>query len=425
MPSSPIATERTTARSFSGWPPACRNLSDLMHRQTTTQGHAPFLTYYDDTSGERTEFSYATFNNWVAKTANLLSEEFDLGPGSRVALAVGPHWTSVVLAFACWRIGACAAPVPVDATSLLGGLLGLVRPDLVVAWEDLAPALDGPLLAVGRGFGGRLTADVPRALPYAEEVLAFGDDFDDPEVSLEDHALLVIPPYAGLPGDTPIVLDQGNLLAGALALGVWGGLSEGDRLISTGPMGPVEGLALGQLGPFVAGASSVLARDLDMSTFARKVRDERITWAMSEASMLDQLAAGSPDDLKPLRGFVCPAGAARSVREHVEVTTGLRVHVGHGVAAATCASTLEPADLDDATRDWIAGLRGVYAGSPTAWAEVAERDGELCVRGPVVMAGHADRPDLDEIAFAGGWLHTGDQGQVIEGPDGRAHVMRG
>src|SRR3712207_946385 len=105
-----VPTDRSIARSFAGWPPGARNLSHLMHLQTTAQGHAPFLTYYDDIAGERTELSYATCDNWVAKTANLLSEELEIGRGSRVALAVGAHWTAVVMAFACWRLGTCVAP---------------------------------------------------------------------------------------------------------------------------------------------------------------------------------------------------------------------------------------------------------------------------------------------------------------------------
>ena len=187
-----------------------------MHRQLSTQGHAPFLTYYDDHSGERTELSYATFDNWVGKTANLLAEEFDAARGTRVAVAVGAHWTAVVAAFACWRLGACVVPVPLEQSARLHEVLEAARPDLVIAWEDLVDGLRGPVIAVGAGFGGRLTRGVAGALPYGDEVLAFADDFDDPDVALEDPAILVLPPWSGR--EAGLVLDQHNLLAGALAL---------------------------------------------------------------------------------------------------------------------------------------------------------------------------------------------------------------
>jgi uncharacterized protein (TIGR03089 family) len=399
-----------------------------MHQQLHTQGHAAFLTYYDDISGERTELSYATFDNWVGKTANLLSEEFNAGRGSRVAVAVGGHWTAVVAAFACWRLGACVVPIPREQSMRLDEVLRDARVDVVIAWEDLvedlgrlggAPPDRLPVIAVGPGFGGRVTTGVSTALAYGDEVLAFADDYDDPDVTLEDPALLVLPPWSGR--DAAILLHQTNLLAAALTLGAWG-LAGDDRVLSTDPLSPVDGLVLGQLAPFAAGGATVLVRDLDPATFARKVRDERVTWALPPGDLLDTLRSG-PADLGPLHGFLCPAGVPPVLRDHVEVCTGRRVLVGHGLAAATSAATLEPADLDDETRPWIGGRPGRYVGTPTVFAEVAARDGEISIRGPVVMAGHDGRQDLDEVAFAGGWLHTGAPGRVERGPDGRTHVF--
>jgi len=48
-------------------------------------------------------------------------------------------------------------------------------------------------------------------------------------------------------------------------------------------------------------------------------------------------------------------------------------------------------------------------------------EGEILVRGPVVMSGYLDRPDATARALDGGWLHTGDIGRIDE--DGYLYVL--
>ena len=69
-------------------------------------------------------------------------------------------------------------------------------------------------------------------------------------------------------------------------------------------------------------------------------------------------------------------------------------------------------DIDNPTR--LASC-----GRAVPWVDVALLDdmlrevpqgepGEICVRGPLVMAGYFNRPELTAQTLAGGWLHTGD-----------------
>jgi len=50
----------------------------------------------------------------------------------------------------------------------------------------------------------------------------------------------------------------------------------------------------------------------------------------------------------------------------------------------------------------------------------AGETGEICVRGPAVMAGYFENPAANEKAFAGGWFHTGDL--AVLQPDGYAKI---
>lgn len=48
-------------------------------------------------------------------------------------------------------------------------------------------------------------------------------------------------------------------------------------------------------------------------------------------------------------------------------------------------------------------------------------DGEICVRGDVVMKGYWRNPEASQKALKGGWLHTGDMGRFDKG--GRLRVL--
>jgi uncharacterized protein (TIGR03089 family) len=149
--------------------------------------HSPSLIWYGP-AGERVELSGRVLDNWVAKTANLLVEELDAGPGTMVRLEMDPHWRGIVWALAGWQTGATvctggSSPADVvvtdDARNLAAG-----------AWP--AQAL---LVAVAPGalqlrWDGELPAGV---LDYAAEVRAFADFFADAAAPDPDAAALEHP----------------------------------------------------------------------------------------------------------------------------------------------------------------------------------------------------------------------------------------
>lgn len=65
----------------------------------------PFVTYYDEASGERSELSAKSLANWVAKTHHLLGDELGLGVGDTALLALPAHWISVPILLGCLTAG--------------------------------------------------------------------------------------------------------------------------------------------------------------------------------------------------------------------------------------------------------------------------------------------------------------------------------
>src|SRR5688572_28689995 len=117
----------------------------------------PLLTHYDDSTGERVELSGTTLANWVAKAANLLQDEFDVGPGSVVAVSLPVHWQTAAVLLAVWSCGATVADTAAEDDGGLGDV------DVVLAAQDRLDALedaDGPELMglslhpLGMGMAG-------------------------------------------------------------------------------------------------------------------------------------------------------------------------------------------------------------------------------------------------------------------------------
>ncbi|MHB1473353.1 MAG: TIGR03089 family protein [Dermatophilaceae bacterium] len=136
----------------------------------------PRVTFYEDTPGathgERIELSGKVVNNWVSKAGNALQDEYDLGPGSVVRLALPPHWRALYWAFAVWSVGGTVDCAGVTAAP---DLLICDDPDLAATLE---PRPDGVVLvslaALVRIHPGPVPAG---AMDEARELATYGDQF--------------------------------------------------------------------------------------------------------------------------------------------------------------------------------------------------------------------------------------------------------
>ncbi|MFI2753063.1 TIGR03089 family protein [Cellulomonas sp. P22] len=143
-------------------------VADILRLITREPGR-PRITWYGD-GGERVELSGAVLENWVNKTVNLLVEEFDVEPGTRVLIDLPPHWRTVVWALAVWRAGACVV------LSQEGG--ATVEVDAIVTDRPLhhldmtVPIVAVSLPALARRFDGELP---PGTIDAASAVMTYGD----------------------------------------------------------------------------------------------------------------------------------------------------------------------------------------------------------------------------------------------------------
>jgi uncharacterized protein (TIGR03089 family) len=241
--------------------------ADLLAAALRRGAAAPLVTFYDDVSSERTELSATTLANWVAKTANLLQEEFDAGPGSTVALALPVHWQTAAVLLGVWSCGAAVLETAGEDDD------GFADADVVLAAAHRLPPLEEQELPELMGLslhpmGLGMTGYTGPARDFALEVRARGD---------------VFAPWQPVdPGRPGLLLGSGELTLGGLvatATELAGRLDlrSGDRVLIEEQAATEAGPVAWLLAPLAAGASMVLCRHPAASRLQHRAETERVT----------------------------------------------------------------------------------------------------------------------------------------------------
>lgn len=214
---------------------------------------------------------------------------------------------------------------------------------------------------------------------------------------------------------------QANAAASALHLGA----SVNDRWLACLPLFHVGGLAI-LVRSILAGSAVVIHERFDARAVCRALEERAITHVSLVPTMLARVLDAWGERVAPrmlscvlVGGAPTPPGLLRRAR-----SLGFPIAPTYGLTeAASQVATLAPSASGAGSGGAGWPLPGVElrieddAGRPLA----AGQAGEICVRGPTIMAGYHGLPEETARALRGGWLHTGDVG-VLE-HDGSLRVL--
>lgn len=239
-------------------------VSELFARALARDPAGPLITYYDDGTGERTEVSATTLDNWVAKTANFLTDGLGLDDKSSLAVLLPPHWQTAGILLGAWAAGHLVRDFPDVDVADQPDVVFCTEPELT-SYADLACDVVGVTLDPwGRG----LSQQWRRITDYAAEIGTYGDQYL--------HAGPVDPNAEALRAGS-MLLTQQSLVETAEELASRLGMDGGGRILVGCDLAATAGPASWLLAPLAAGSSVVLVTDARSDRLPARAASEHIT----------------------------------------------------------------------------------------------------------------------------------------------------
>ncbi|MBR0934277.1 long-chain-fatty-acid--CoA ligase [Bradyrhizobium jicamae] len=225
-----------------------------------------------------------------------------------------------------------------------------------------------------------------------------------------------------------VMHSHANIVAAGFAVAAGYQLDEDSVSLISGPLFHVgaTGLAIPTL--MAAGTLSILPR-FDARRALQRVEQHRVTVLNGVPTML-RMMLEHPEcrdhDLSSL--LRVPFGGAPMppslLKELLTVMPRARFLHSFGMTETVSSCTMLPDAWlreDRRAANKFNSIGRAMLGSEVSIRDPADKDvppgtiGEIVVRGPCVMRGYWNKPDITAQTLRGGWLHTGDLGYLDEG----------
>src|SRR6195256_3490913 len=384
----------------------------LMHQAQTRPKSAAFVFHEEIWTYER-----------LAAEAERLARGLaahGVGPGDRVAVHIMNRPEMIVAYYACFKLGAIAAPLRTQFTfAELAPLLQRLNPALYIGeaglYENVAP-VDATVLAPGKRF-------IVNGTDEDHGVQSWEALFDETAESKFSSSPALYKPAvlintSGTTGQPKFVIHTPLTLSESTDLIIkhWGFFDD-DVIIEPLPLAHMSGI-ITFLSFIQLGAPFILLEGFDADTVLDSIERHRCTWCLGfpaqYAALLESQRA-RPRNLKSLQ--MCLTGADACPIDLQERVTSVFGAPLYNIWAATEAVGSLTFGLQRGPVARIvkgARIRLIDdSGADVARGEV----GELLVRGTNVFAGYWNDPQATEASLKGGWYHTGDLMRRGEGDD--------
>ncbi len=398
------------------------------------------------------QLTYADVDRLSTRFANYLLHELKLKKGDRVALMMpnilqypiaifgvlragltvvntNPMYTARELRHQLTDSGASAIVVLENFAHVVADVIGQtsVRQVVLTGVGDMLGFPKGTLINFMLRHVKKQVPefDLPGAIRF-NDALELGAKHTLPQIDIRGHDIAFLQYTGGTTGVAKgAMLTHRNLVANMQQSSMWLGTNAkpGHEIIITAlPLYHIFALTANCL-VFMkfGGLNHLITNPRDMKGFVAELKKIPFTSITGVNTLFNGLLNTPGFEQVDFSHMHLSLGGGmavqRAVAERWKKTTGVTLVEAYGLTETSPAACMNPMDLAD------------YNGSiglpiPSTDACVKDDDGkelgvgevgELCIRGPQVMAGYWQRPEeTAKVIDAGGWLHTGDMAKMDE-----------
>jgi len=352
-------------------------------------------------SGAR--WTYGDLDREAERWAALLATRCGVRAGDRVAVLSYNRPEVFAMLFGAARLGATLVPFNwrLSAKELLE-IAGDARPRALIyeaAFEDVAAGLE----AEARVLLGAEPEVVAEVVGSSDRV-----DFDDEQIAM----MLYTSGTTGRPKGVMIPWRQ--VLTNAMNTTLSCDLRDADRCLAFLPLFHTGGMNCLATPLLWRGGAVVLTPRFDAEESLRLIDEHAITAVIAVPTMYEMLEAAGALEKPPgsLRQILCggaPCPDSLIARYH---DAGLALRQGYGLTEAgpnlfTLSATEGARRFGTVGRPAVHGEIALLS-DEGSFVEEPHEVGEIVVRGPHVMAGYFELPEVTAKTLEGGWLRTGD-----------------
>jgi long-chain acyl-CoA synthetase len=381
------------------------------------------------TSDGNTKRTWKELGDRVARLASGLVSA-GLQPGNRIAILSANSDDYYESLLAVWWAGGIVNPVNTRWSPT----------EIAYSLDDS----DTQMLIIDQDFSPLLT-DIRALSASLRTVIAVGQENADVALCCESMIERCSPlePVAVLPGDVAgifytggttgfpkgVTVTQQSIVANTYINLLEMPMEPSDVVLAVSPMFHLAGMCL-VIRALVRGAALSFLPSFEEEAVINTMEKDGVTYTLLVPVMIQRLLDAGTNlsaRLRSLRFIQYGASPINEtlLRRLIKDLPHVSLAQGYGMTETSGPYTILPAEVHR-NPDGPHAARLRSAGRPAAGVQlrVIREDGntaaigevgEIVCRGPIVMQGYWNKPDLTAAALQGGWLHSGDMGYLDEG----------